>query len=83
MKFVEKSLLILLLSLLMCSFGFSQSPVKNIFVVMEENRTPDNLFQTLCNSYACGTGTNQFDIAQSGECLYNEQDYNIRSSRCR
>jgi phospholipase C len=51
--------------------------VKNIVVIMQENRTPDNLFQALCTGNNCGTGTNQFDIASGGKCLYQGTEYNI------
>jgi hypothetical protein len=46
-------------------------------VIMQENRTPDNLFQALCTGNNCGTGTNQFDIASGGKCLYQGTEYNI------
>jgi phospholipase C len=53
---------------------FSQAQIKNfthVVLLVQENRTPDNLFQGLClppygNSNACGTGFNQYDIANFG-----------------
>lgn len=44
---------------------------RHIVVVVQENRTPDNLFQGLClapygSPNACGTGTGQFDIQGYG-----------------
>jgi len=43
----------------------------HIVVVVQENRTPDNLFQGLCippygSSSACGTNPNQYDIQGFG-----------------
>src|SRR5262249_40578739 len=47
------------------------SRFQHIVVVVQENRTPDNLFQGLClspygNPNACGTGFGQFDIQSYG-----------------
>jgi len=45
-----------------------QNPIQHVVIIFQENRTPDNLFQGLCGNPAnCGTGANQYDIAQSGE----------------
>ncbi len=45
--------------------------IQHVVVIFQENRTPDNLFQGLCiapygSPAACGTGEDQFDIAQQG-----------------
>lgn len=38
-------------------------PIRHIVVIVQENRTPDNLFQGLCSSTAgCGSAPNQYDI---------------------
>lgn len=47
------------------------STFQHIVLIVQENRTPDNLFQGLCllpygGAYACGTGANQFDIQGYG-----------------
>jgi phospholipase C len=47
-----------------------QSPIKHVVIIFQENRTPDNLFQGLCippygSPSACGTGQNQYNIAQT------------------
>jgi len=49
-----------------------QNPIKHVVIIFQENRTTDNLFQGLCippygSQSACGTGQNQYDIAQSGK----------------
>jgi phospholipase C len=37
--------------------------IKHVVVIVQENRTPDNLFQGLCGFGAgCGPGSNQYDI---------------------
>jgi phospholipase C len=52
--------------------------VKNVIVVIEENRTPDNLFQALCNpSSNCGTGSNVFNLQSWGNCLYNNSEQQV------
>jgi phospholipase C len=39
------------------------NPIKHVVVIVQENRTPDNLFQGLCSFGAgCGPGSNQYDI---------------------
>ena len=39
------------------------NPIKHVVVIVQENRTPDNLFQGLCNFGAgCGPALNQYDI---------------------
>jgi phospholipase C len=45
--------------------------VQRVVVIFQENRSTDNLFQGLCiapygSPSACGTGQNQYNIAQSG-----------------
>jgi len=45
--------------------------IQHVVVIFQENRTPDNLFQGLCippygSQAACGTGQDQYDIAQQG-----------------
>jgi phospholipase C len=66
----------LLMSLNGCSGAssshFHQSPqVQHVVVIFQENRSTDNLFQGLCippygSASACGSGQNQYNIAQSG-----------------
>lgn len=61
------------LPLFLC-LGLAQARLQNfqhIVVLIQENRTPDNLFQGLClppygSPSACGTGANQFDIQSFG-----------------
>ena len=39
------------------------NPIKHVVVIVQENRTPDNLFQGLCSLGAgCGVGANQYNI---------------------
>jgi phospholipase C len=39
------------------------NPIKHVVVIVQENRTPDNLFQGLCGFGAgCGSGPNQYEI---------------------
>jgi phospholipase C len=45
--------------------------IQHVVLIIQENRTPDNLFQGLCippygNTSACGSGQGQYDIAQQG-----------------
>ncbi len=44
--------------------------IQHVVVIFQENRTPDNLFQGLCAANGgvpgCGTGSTQYDLAQSG-----------------
>jgi len=41
-------------------------PIRHIVVIVQENRTPDNLFQGLCSfAPGCGSGPNQYDIQSS------------------
>jgi phospholipase C len=45
--------------------------IQHVVVIVQENRTPDNLFQGLCippygSASACGTGQGQYDIVQQG-----------------
>jgi hypothetical protein len=49
----------------------AQNPIQNLILIIQENRTPDNLFQELCSSsIGCSTsdGT-KFNIASSGSCF--------------
>jgi phospholipase C len=63
-----------LLQLLLASSGLAQGPISNfqhVIVIVQENRTPDDLFQGLClppygNPKACGSGVGQFDIQGYG-----------------
>ncbi len=66
---------IVTLSLLACiCSGLAQAQItsfQHIVVIVQENRTPDNLFQGLClapygSPSACGTGANQYDIQSYG-----------------
>lgn len=60
--------------LLVSGFTLAQTKIsrfQHIIVVVQENRTPDDLFQGLClppygNPQACGTGPGQFDIQGYG-----------------
>src|ERR1700751_5102074 len=60
--------------LLLASSGLAQDPIshfQHVIVIVQENRTPDNLFQGLClppygNRKACGSGVGQFDIQGYG-----------------
>src|SRR5215469_3767950 len=53
-----------LMQLLLASSGLAQGPISNfqhVIVIVQENRTPDDLFQGLClppygNPKACGSG---------------------------
>jgi phospholipase C len=69
MKFAAKAIL---LTALGSTFAFAQiSSFVHIVVVVQENRTPDNLFQGLCippygSSGACGTSPGQYDIQSFG-----------------
>jgi len=70
MKFAIKAML-LLASLGVALASAQVSSFTHIVVVVQENRTPDDLFQGLCippygNSGACGTASNQYDIQSSG-----------------
>jgi hypothetical protein len=41
----------------------ANNPIKHIVVIVQENRTPDNLFQGLCTQGpGCGPGSNQYHI---------------------
>ena len=75
MKF---SVRILLLALLATTVAVAQNQyIKNVIVVIQENRTPDNLFQALCTGSNCGTGSNQFNLQSYGQCLYNNSEQNV------
>jgi phospholipase C len=69
MKFAVK---IALLAAMGSALAFAQvSSFVHVVVVVQENRTPDNLFQGLCippygSNGACGTGSNQYDIQSFG-----------------
>ena len=42
------------------------NPIKHVVVIVQENRSPDNLFQGLCSFGAgCGTGSNQYNITST------------------
>ncbi len=67
----------ILLSLNGCGGGSSSSKLPppnynlpHVVIIFQENRTPDNLFQGLCDANGgvpgCGTGPGQYDIASSG-----------------
>ena len=67
------------LSLLLASVGVARAQIstfQHIVLIIQENRTPDNLFQGLClppygKATACGTGQNQYDIQSFG---YDKND---------
>ncbi len=71
MKTVVRAAMLLLL-LAGSSLALGQiANFRHVVVMVQENRTPDNLFQGLCRPpygrpSACGTGTNQFDIQGYG-----------------
>jgi phospholipase C len=44
--------LVLFLQFVFCRHGFSQTKFQHIIVIVQENRTPDNLFQGLCGQSA-------------------------------
>ena len=45
---------------------YPPNPIKHVVVIIQENRTPDNLFQGLCAfGSGCGTGSTQYDIAST------------------
>src|SRR5208283_4419240 len=51
--------------------GMEGTAIRHVVVIFQENRTTDNLFQGLCippygSAADCGTGQNQYDIAQQG-----------------
>ena len=60
-----------ILLLVVCLVGIAadaqyspNNPIKHVVVIVQENRTPDNLFQGLCNFGAgCGPGSSQYHIA--------------------
>ena len=69
MKFAARIILLAALGSTLASAQISS--FQHVVVVVQENRTPDNLFQGLCippygNSGACGTGSNQYDIQSFG-----------------
>ena len=71
---MRKTVLTLVWLLFVPSFILAQvrlSSFQHIVVVVQENRTPDDLFQGLClpphgDPSACGTGFGQFDIQSYG-----------------
>jgi phospholipase C len=43
-----------------------ENPIKHVVVIVQENRTPDNLFQGLCSFGAgCGNASNQYNISST------------------
>ena len=43
-----------------------ENPIKHVVVIVQENRSPDNLFQGLCAFGAgCGPGSNQYNISST------------------
>ena len=67
--------------LVLASSGLAQdtnSHFQHIILMVQENRTPDNLFQGLClppygGSVACGTGPLQYDIESYGYDKYGNR----------
>jgi phospholipase C len=44
----------------------AENPIKHVVVIVQENRTPDNLFQGLCSFGAgCGNASNQYNISST------------------
>ncbi len=72
MNIAVRAAMLLLLAFAGCGVAVGQIPnFRHIVVMVQENRTPDNLFQGLClppygTPSACGTGANQFDIQSYG-----------------
>jgi len=63
MKLNAKSLLLLVLFATMAAHAqYPPNKFKHVILIIQENRSPDNLFQGLCAVGSCGTGTNQYDI---------------------
>lgn len=68
MRFACKQLLMITIAVALAT---AQNPIQNVILIIQENRTPDNLFQELCSSsIGCSTsdGT-KFNIASSGSCF--------------
>jgi len=71
---IAKTAVAAALLLLLIFAGLAQAQVSNfqhIILIVQENRTPDNLFQGLCippygSPSACGTGLHQYDIQSYG-----------------
>jgi phospholipase C len=72
MRRAEKWVLLFALMLFVGCAQFAQAQISNfehVILIIQENRTPDNLFQGLCNpSTLCSTtpASNQYDIQTSG-----------------
>ena len=70
-----------LLLLVLAGSGLAQVPIsrfQHIVLILQENRTPDNLFQGLCLPpygipSACGAGPQQYDIQSYGYDGYGRQ----------
>ena len=71
-RLATRTTLLALLALTVVGPMHAQIPqFKHIVVIVQENRTPDNLFQGLCippygSGSACGKGATQYDIVGSG-----------------
>ncbi len=72
--------LLLALALASTLASASNAYFQNVIVVIQENRSPDNLFQALCNGTNCGTGQNQFDIRSYGYCQGYQQQVPLVST---
>lgn len=72
-----------LLAVLGATLAFAQNQyIKNVIVIVQENRTPDNLFQAICSlpgGIGCSTtdGT-KYNIASSGTC-YGSQSIPLQA----
>jgi hypothetical protein len=68
MRLAAKSLFLLVSVVTIASKAQAQFPkIEHVIVIIQENRTPDNLFQGLCappwgTAGSCGTGANQYNI---------------------
>jgi len=70
MKVAFRSLLLLLFGILLAHAQISS--FKHVIVIVQENRTPDNLFQGLCHS--------PFGTSASCSTTPNATQYNIQTS---
>jgi hypothetical protein len=67
---MQRTSWILLLTVCLGTLAHAQyppeNPIKHVVVIVQENRTPDNLFQGLCAFGAgCGNASNQYNISST------------------
>ena len=66
MKLTAKSLFVLVLFATVAAHAqYPPNSFKHVILIVQENRTPDNLFQGLCSVRTCGTGVGDYDIAST------------------